>query len=51
MKRTTPFTKEEKKLRDRLIKMAYQESDLTLDRIGAIFNLSKQLISIILKRK
>lgn len=51
MKRKIPFTKEEKIIRDRLIRQAYQESELTLDRIGDMFNLSKQLISIILKRK
>lgn len=51
MKRKIPFTKEEKKLRDRLIKIAYQESDLTIERVGDMFHLSKQLVSIILKRK
>lgn len=51
MKRKIPLTNEQREHRDRFIKLVYKETTLSLEMIGGIFGMSKQLVSKVLKQR
>jgi hypothetical protein len=51
MKRKIPLTQEQREWRDKFIKEVYEKTNLSLEDIGRIFGISKQLVNIIIKKK
>jgi len=51
MRKNIILDPEQKMYRDKFVRQVYHESEMSLEKIGGIFKLSKQLVSIILKQK